>query len=202
MWNAASSVGLSLHMWNLSLSLLSVFAKDAGFVYESLRNETNRIFWDFWSYETNPRNESLENRPTKRIHDTNLWKFRSRNESTKRIFKVRIRESGFANPPAWICKDSFRAIVLRIRQDSWGFVGFVKTARIFESSGHETNPRFKSLRIGLTNPDSRICEVRIRDTIRNESFWSQDSWLRYETNPWIRETNPRFYESLIRIPHP
>ena len=176
--------------------------KDAGFVYESLRIETNRIFWDFWSYETNPRNESLENRPTKRIHDTNLWKFRSRNESTKRIFKVRIRESGFANPPAWIRKDSFRGIVLRIRKDSWGFVGFVKTGRIFGSSGHETNPRFESLRFGFANPDSRICEVRIRDTIRNESFWSQDSWLRYETNPWIRETNPRFYESLIRIPHP
>ncbi len=109
---------------------------------------------------------------------------------------------GFANPPAWIRKDSFRAIVLRIRQDSWGFVGFVKTGRIFGSSGHETNPRFESLRIGLTNPDLRICEVRIRDTIQNKSFWSQDSWLRYEMNPWIRETNPRFYESLIRIPHP
>ncbi len=78
----------------------------------------------------------------------------------------------------------------------------MKTGRIFESSGHETNPRFESLRFGFANPDSRICEVRIRDTIRNESFWSQDSWLRYETNPWIRETNPRFYESLIRIPHP
>ncbi len=24
---------------------------------------------------------------------------------------------GFANPPAWIRKDSFRAIVLRIRED-------------------------------------------------------------------------------------
>jgi hypothetical protein len=179
--------------------------KDAGFVYESLRIETNRIFWDLWSYETNPRNESLENRPMKRIHDTNLWKFGSRNESTKRIFKVRIRESGFANPPAWIRKDSFRGIVLRIRKDSWGFVGFVgfvKTGRIFGSSGHETNPRFESLRFGFANPDSRICEVRIRDTIRNESFGSQDSWLRYETNPWIRETNPRLYESLIRIPHP
>ncbi len=137
--------------------------------------------------------KSQENRPMKRIHDTNLSKTCLQNESTKRIFKVRIRESGFPNLPAWICKDSFCAIVLRIRQDSSGFVGFVKTGRIFGSSGHETNPRFESL---------RICEVRIRDTIRNKSFWSQDSWLRYETNPWIRETNPRFYESLIRIPHP
>ncbi len=148
---------------------------------------------------------------TKRIHETNLWKTGLRNESTIRIFGSSGHETnprneslrfGFANPPAWIRKDSFRGIVLRIRKDSWGFVKFVKTGRIFGSSGHETNPRFESLRFGFANPDSRICEVRIRDTIRNESFWSQDSWLRYETNPWIRETNPRFYESLIRIPHP
>ena len=48
----------------------------------------------------------------------------ARNESLKleireseslRILKLRIRESGFVNPPAWIRKDSFRAIV---RQDS------------------------------------------------------------------------------------
>jgi hypothetical protein len=55
---------------------------------------------------------------TKRIHETNLWKTGLQNESAIRIFKVRIRESGFANPPAWICKDSFHAIVLRIREDS------------------------------------------------------------------------------------
>ena len=41
---------------------------------------------------------------TKRIHETNLWKTGLR--------------FGFANPPAWIRKDSFRAIVLRIHQDS------------------------------------------------------------------------------------
>jgi hypothetical protein len=35
----------------------------------------------------------------------------------------------------------------------------MKTGRIFGSAGHETNPRFESLRIGLPNPDSRICEV-------------------------------------------
>ena len=79
-----------------------------------------------------------------RENRSNLWKFRSRNESTIRIFKVRIRESGFANPPAWIRKDSFRARVLRIRQDSWGFVGFVKTGRIFGKSVYETNPRNES----------------------------------------------------------
>ena len=37
---------------------------------------------------------------------------------------------------------------------------------------------------------------------QNEPFWSQDSWSRNKTNPWIRETNPRFYESLIQFPHP
>ncbi len=109
------------------------------------------------------------------------------------FFCIYLRESGFANSPAWICKDSFCAIVLRIRQDLWGFVGFVTTARIFGSWGHETNPRFESLRIGLTNPDSRICEVRIRDydtkriflesgfvtTIQNESTFLQISY----TNP-------------------
>ncbi len=46
--------------------------KDAGFVYESLRIETNRVIWDFCLYETNPRNESFKNESTKRIHDTNI----------------------------------------------------------------------------------------------------------------------------------
>ncbi len=47
-------------------------SKDAGFVYESLRIETNRVIWDFGSHETNPRNEYFKNESTKRIHDTNL----------------------------------------------------------------------------------------------------------------------------------
>ncbi len=37
---------------------------------------------------------------------------------------------------------------------------------------------------------------------QNKSFWSQDSWSRYKTNPWIRDTNPCFYEYLIRFLHP
>ena len=94
----------------------------------------------------------------KQIHETNFWKTGLRNESAIQIFKVLIWESEFANSPAWIRKDSFCAIVLRIRQDLWGFVGFVKTGRIFGSSGHETNPRFESLRFGFAN------------------LWSQDSW--------------------------
>ena len=52
--------------------LEGTICKDAGFVYESLRNKTNQIFWDFWSYESNPRNGYLKKKFTKRIHDTNL----------------------------------------------------------------------------------------------------------------------------------
>ncbi len=92
---------------------------------------------------------------TNRIHETDIWKKFLRIQITIRIFgkpayetnpryksyKVRIRESGFASPPAWIRKDLFRAIVLRIRKDSWGFVGFVKTGRIFGKSVYKTNPQ-------------------------------------------------------------
>ena len=38
---------------------MSVTNKDAGFVYKSLRIETNRVIWDFCFHETNPQNESL-----------------------------------------------------------------------------------------------------------------------------------------------
>ncbi len=64
---------------------------------------------------------------TNRIHDTNLSITGLRNESTIQIFQKQVYETnsqyeslrfGFANPPAWICKDSFCAIVLRIREDS------------------------------------------------------------------------------------
>ncbi len=82
----------------------------------------------------------------------------------------------------------------------------MKTARIFGSSGH-MNPRFESLRIGLTNPDSRIYEVRICDydmkliflesgfvtTIRNESMDSRNE----STFLQITYTNPA---SLVIIP--
>ena len=52
-----------------------IIFKDAGFVYESLRNETNRVIWK------------------KNFHETNLSKTNPRNESTIRILKVGIRES-------------------------------------------------------------------------------------------------------------
>jgi len=37
----------------------SIFSKDAGFVYETFRNETNRVIWEFFFSEMNPRYESL-----------------------------------------------------------------------------------------------------------------------------------------------
>ena len=64
----------------IKITLKMDLTKDAGFVYESLRIETNQVIWDFCLHETNPQNESFKN------------------ESTKRIFRVRIHESGFANP--------------------------------------------------------------------------------------------------------
>ena len=67
--------------------------KDAGFVYESLRNETNRVIWEKNFHETNPRNVYLKKISTNPNHDTGSLILSLRNESTKRIFKVRIRES-------------------------------------------------------------------------------------------------------------
>jgi len=59
-----------LKLWFIKL-WEKVIIKDAGFVYESLQIETNRVIWDFCFHETNPRNESFKNESTKRIHDTN-----------------------------------------------------------------------------------------------------------------------------------
>ena len=81
--------------------LLMLKCKDAGFVYESLQFETNRVIWDFCFHETNPRNESLRfgfANPDLRVRNLRICK-----DSDLRIS---------------IFKDSFRAIVLRIRKDS------------------------------------------------------------------------------------
>jgi hypothetical protein len=190
---------LAIHIRDFLEQFKLFKSKDAGFIYESFRNETNQIFWDFWPYKSNPQYESFKNRSTKRIHDTNLSKTGLWNESAIRILKVGIRKSGFASPPAWIRMDSFHAIVLRICEDlldSW------KQAESFKNRSTK--------RIHNTNPQGLDSQIRIRKsasldssiTIQNKSFWSQDSYPRYETNPWIRETNPCFYESLIRFPHP
>ena len=44
--------------------------KDAGFVYESLRNETNQVILKKNFHETNPRNESFKKISTNPNHDT------------------------------------------------------------------------------------------------------------------------------------
>jgi hypothetical protein len=44
--------------------------KDAGVVYESLRNETNRVIWEKFFYETNPRNGYFKKISTNPNHDT------------------------------------------------------------------------------------------------------------------------------------
>jgi len=132
---------------------------------------------------------------TKRIHKTNLWKTGLQNESTIRIFKVWICESGFGNLPAWIRKNSFRAIALRICQDSWGFVGFAKTGQIFGSSGHETNPRFESLRIRLMNPDLQICEVGFVNHETKQIFLESG----FVTTIWNESMDLRNESTFLRI---
>ena len=118
--------------------------KECVYVYSNLFDSYNLRMRD--SY-LNP-SESIQNKPfwlfflTKRIHETNLLKIASRNESTKRIFQKQTYESnprykslrfGFANSDLRIqnlrirkdldlrisiFKDSFCAIVLRICKDS------------------------------------------------------------------------------------
>ncbi len=73
-----------------------VLFKDAGIVYESFRNKLS-----------------------------NLGIFFFLNESTNQIFRIWIRKSGFANPPAWICKDS--------RFANLDFLGFVLCYRTKDS---------------------------------------------------------------------
>ena len=46
--------------------------KDAGFIYESFQIKTNRVIWDFWPYESNPRYKSFEKKSTNRICNTSL----------------------------------------------------------------------------------------------------------------------------------
>ena len=157
--------------------------KDAGIVYESFRIET---IWDFWPYNLNPWYKSFEKRSTNQISDTYLQpRF------------VQIWDSQIC-----IFKDSSHDTVLRIHQDSWGFVGFVKTGQIFWNQStnwiHEPN-LLKKLRIHdpryKTNPD-------LYRKAWIEPFWSQDLWPRIYMNPWICETNPPVHNSLIQFPQP
>jgi len=173
--------------------------KDLGFVYESFQNKTNRVIWDFCFHKTYPRNTSFKNRPTKRIHKTNLskkvYKTNPQNESFETSMDLRIWSLGFV----WIRACLKYVYVLRICKDSlysW------KQVESFENQStkwiHKIN-LWKTLRIWdpryETNADL-FCKAPI------EPFWSQDLWSRKETNPWIHKMNTRFYESLIRFPHP
>jgi hypothetical protein len=157
--------------------------KDAWFVHESFRNETYRVVWDFWSYETNPRNESFENwriktnplnesfghRRTKRIHETNLLKTR-----------------GFANPNP---KDSDGFV--RIRKDlldSLDLSNLLKTAsqnesrkRIFWKLRLKTIPRNESFENWVTK---RIQETNLLKTASRNKSTKQIFWkLRLKTIP-------------------
>jgi hypothetical protein len=57
------------YLWIFKV-IRSLYPKDAGFVYESLRNETNRVILKKNFHETNPRNESFNKISTNPNHDT------------------------------------------------------------------------------------------------------------------------------------
>ncbi len=131
--------------------IFCLFRKDAGFVYESLRIETNRVIWDFCFHETNPRYESL--RFGFANPDSQIWNFRIRKDSDSRIS---------------IFKDSFRAIVLRI---CW----IRKNGRIFENwldSWLTIQNEYFKVRIRDPRYETNLFEVRIRsyDTVRIHVF--------------------------------
>ncbi len=102
-----------LYLLNPFLFLQKVKSKDAGFVYDSLRNESSNLEKKF------SRNESTTRIFQKRIHDTNpryeSLRFVVTNPDS-RIQILRIRKDSYSR--IFIFKDSFRAIVLRIRKDS------------------------------------------------------------------------------------
>ena len=105
--------------------------------------------------------------PTKQIHNTNLLK------------KALPIES--ASLPAWICKDLFSAIVLRISQDSWGFIGFVKTGWIFKNRTRESGFANLWSWIRQSRNKANLFGVRIRD---------------YDTK-WIHVLTNLLYDSRI-----
>jgi hypothetical protein len=156
-----------------------VLPKDAGFVYKSLQNDTNRVFWDFWPYESNPQYESFEKRYTKRIHNTNLMKPGLRNESTIRIFWMPY---GFANPKYGIRMDSnlFKVrLCTKIGEDSWGFVGLVKTGLIFwKLAGFVCTIRYESFHVRIREPRYDTNRTFLKSgfvlTIRYESMDSRN----------------------------
>jgi hypothetical protein len=115
-------------------------------MYKSSRIKKNRVILKNKSSETNPWNESLRfgvTHPDLRVHQPGFIRFR---DSQILIFK-----------------DSFCAIVLKICKDSWGFVGFVKTSRIFwKWLDLWSTTRNKSFQV-------RICDPRYKT---NLDLWS------------------------------
>ena len=100
-------------IWPITLKNIEwLFHKDAGFVHESFQNETNRIFWDFWSYKTNLWKTGLQNESTIQIFQKHVYETNPRNESLR---------FGFANPDS-------RIRSLRIRKES-----VRKNRRIFKN---------------------------------------------------------------------
>ncbi len=161
--------------------------KDAGIVSESFWNETNQVIWDFCFCKTNPWNKSFKNRYTNRIHETNPLNTVGWNKSTKQIF---WKQYGFANPKPRIHMDSGLFKVCLCTKDLSGFVGFLKTGPIFWKSVYLLNPWIESLKIGFINH------------VTKRTFLESGFVITIWKNPWIRKTNPCFYESLIQFPHP
>jgi len=125
-------------------------------MYESFQIKENRVILKNKSSETNPWNKSLRfgvTHPDLRVRQPGFKRFR---DSQILIFK-----------------DSFCAIVLKIRKDSWGFV---KTGRIF----------WKWLDLWSKT--------------RNKSFQVRICDPRYKTNPDLWSTSR--YKSLIQFPQP
>jgi hypothetical protein len=149
------------------------------FSYETNpRNEsTKRILWKL-CHETNPRNESFEHSRTKQIHKTNLLNTVGQNESTKQIF---WKSEGFANP-------KLLSKVRLCSKDSSGFVGFVEKC-------HETNPRNKPYENCVTKRIHKTNLMKIAS--RNEStkriFWKLEGFG--FANPDSRVTNPDLWPS-------
>ncbi len=148
-----------------------IYNKDAGFVYKSLRNDTNRVFWDFWPYELNPRYESFE-----KVYESNPQCESYQTRSTKQNHNTNLLNT------VWIRMDSHLIYVLRFVRIRWirenrsnllkiGWICMYDTKRIFPSSDSWTSVR-KESGIRIVRYESNLFEVRIRthDTVRIHVF--------------------------------
>jgi hypothetical protein len=115
------------------------------------------------------------------VYETN-----PRYESFEYRMDSRIRSTGFV----WICESE--------AQDSYGFVLDLCT-KICEDSldSWKQVESFENWLDSYVRYETNLSKSGFvnHDTIQIEPFWSQDSYTRYGTNPC-------FYESLIRFPHP